>query len=153
MTEELELLNLLVKHIDMVRANGKKLFVHFISEGKHTFALSLMQNIIKHDNTKLTPDEFYFLTGNGSIECKDFEHDFAIIHHWNENKHHPESWGGIDSMPEVYICEMVCDWYARCQEHGVIFFDWFTNAGYPRYKPSKETNDKILKYVKILEAE
>ena len=66
--------------------------------------------IAEHDESKFSKEEFkpyaekWF--GNSG---KTPEYEAAWEHHWKNNKHHPEYWGGKD-MPVPFIIEMLCDW-------------------------------------------
>lgn len=68
-----------------------------------------------------------------------FEHAWA--HHWRNNLHHWEGWGG-NAMPETYVREMVADWwgagYAKGQRD---VLDWYV-ANSPRM--NLHNNTRIL---------
>lgn len=48
----------------------------------------------------------------------------AWEHHWTNNPHHPEYWAGGDraamlmAMPDIYVREMVADWYGAGMAQG-----------------------------------
>jgi hypothetical protein len=82
----------------------------------------LKRNIIAHDMTKFSADEYEpyakrFFTPNGKVEFAD-EFDKAWLHHIHCNKHHWNYWVLVDGkdkitaleMPPVYVYEMICDW-------------------------------------------
>ena len=66
--------------------------------------------IQEHDESKFSEEEFLPYAqkwfGDGK---KTLEYELAWEHHWKNNEHHPEYWGGND-MPYIYILEMICDW-------------------------------------------
>ena len=76
----------------------------------------------------------------------------AIDHHRRVNEHHPEYWGGIDNMPELFVAEMVCDWYARSQEFGTDLREWIRGHAYERFRidPKSEQHAWIADFVETL---
>ena len=64
----------------------------------------------------------------------------VIRHHATTNPHHPEYWGTIQNMPEVYIAEMVCDCAARSSEFGTSLKDWIINSATERYDFKMDDN-------------
>lgn len=76
-----------------------------------------------HDESKFSYDEFLpyvQLTWNKKYKIKTNEEliKTAIIHHYYNNRHHPEHFNfiSIDLMNEIDLIEMVADWQAMSQE-------------------------------------
>ena len=66
--------------------------------------------IDEHDESKFSVEEFDAYAKH--FYCDDdysLEYDSAWGHHWTNNEHHPEHWGGRD-IPYIYILELLCDW-------------------------------------------
>ncbi|MBD3407381.1 MAG: hypothetical protein GF411_14790 [Candidatus Lokiarchaeota archaeon] len=115
------------EHIDRVIQNMKK--VDDRTDYDHDVLISRGQS---HDESKyqneveLVPyiwlTEFYRCQNSG----QDFEYpsgiesqvDAACLHHVQNNRHHPEFHDDINSMSDIDIIEMVCDWTAMSQELG-----------------------------------
>ena len=118
-----------------------------IDEGQN-FSLELIKNSRLHDLSKFEPYEFICLWPDN------VEFQSALKHHRKHNKHHPEYWGLIQKMPDLYIAEMVCDCFARSQEFGTSVEDWFKNEATNKYqfKWDDEVGKKIQKYLSILTA-
>lgn len=74
----------------------------------------------------------------------------AVNQHVNANKHHPEYWGSINVMPDIYIAEMVCDWLARSQEFGTDVKAWINNVAMYKFGISKVTLNKIDYFLTLL---
>jgi hypothetical protein len=91
--------------------------------------------LLIHDWTKFTPAEWgpyvrRFFAGRGSKWEKDAdptEFHTAWRHHWTRNPHHWEYWlseavSDADNrprrMPDVYVREMVADWYGAGMAQG-----------------------------------
>src|SRR5450755_1045681 len=75
-----------------------------------------------HDASKFHGIEWEYLHKTGEVPADRLQ--LAVEHHRRTNEHHPEYWGGIDNMPEIFVAEMVCDWYARSQEFGTDLRVW-----------------------------
>lgn len=96
---------------------------------------------INHDESKFRDDEYkaydkYFYGGNQSYEVvRDFNE--AWLKHIHKNKHHWQHWVLINDdpnegeiildMPEVYIIEMICDWWSFSWKKGDLheIFKWY----------------------------
>ena len=144
--EKLDLLN---RHIDNVRNNGRLVADQLIKAGEFNLARKLTANVQVHDVTKFSGIEWEFLdpTHTNKAALKQ-----AVLHHQAVNPHHPEYWGVIQDMPTVYIIEMVCDWAARAQEKGTSLREWIDKEATKRFKFTKddETYKKIMKYVDMI---
>jgi len=92
-------------------------------------AALLSDNVLKHDQSKFSADEFIpyvWLTAayaSGDRHTFNYPHgmekriDAAIKHHYEHNKHHPEFWGDhLAGMNMASMAEMVCDWAAMSTE-------------------------------------
>lgn len=94
-----------------------------------------------HDDSKTEPDEYnaydaYFYGGNRSYQVvQDF--NYAWLNHIHRNPHHWQHWILINDepdegeivldMPENYILEMICDWWAFSWQNENLYeiFDWY----------------------------
>ena len=118
--EKYEKIEHVLNHIQNVQRNCYKLGLKLIKEGRFEFGRNLIANGQIHDNSKFKGIEFDELFyGSPNINV-------AIKHHNTTNPHHPQYWGNIQSMPEIYIAEMVCDCTARASEFGTDIRMWFT---------------------------
>lgn len=105
-----------------------------------------------HDNSKFRGGEWEYLndvTKNSKPEL----FDAIVKEHCESNPHHPEYWGNIQSMPTVYLAEMVCDWKARSDEFGTDLRIWVKESAAKRwsfslqgrvYREIKEFLDLLL---------
>ena len=66
--------------------------------------------------------------------------------HVRTNPHHPEYWGSIHNMPNVYVAEMVCDWSARSHENGTSIIDWIKNIATKKFDMTVQS--KVYKQIK-----
>jgi len=117
-----------------------------------TLARSLVANSMLHDNSKFRGVEWEYLSDEAK-EKFPVQFQDAVTQHIATNSHHPEYWGGIKYMPDVYLAEMVCDWKARSDEFGTDLREWvkekatkrwdFTTSG-GSYKSIKEYLDLLL---------
>jgi len=125
--EALEKIEKVLDHIQGVQRNCYKLGLKLIKKGDTELGRNLIANGQIHDNSKFKGIEFdeLFL---GSRILSD-----VIKHHSSTNPHHPEFWGGISKMPEVYIAEMVCDCATRSSEFGTDIRDWFNKSATTKY--------------------
>lgn len=94
-----------------------------------------------HDSSKYDEDEYksydeYFYGRNKSYEVvNNFNH--AWLQHIHKNKHHWQHWVLINDdpdkgeiildMPDVYIIEMICDWWSFSWKKGNLreIFAWY----------------------------
>ena len=112
-----------------------------------------------HDDSKTSEDEYnaydaYFYGGNRSYQVvQDF--NYAWLNHIHRNPHHWQHWILINDepdegdiildMPENYILEMICDWWAFSWQNENLYeiFDW-----YDKHKDHMDLSDKTRKTVK-----
>jgi len=111
---------------------------------------SLIEN---HDMSKYSSYEFdayrrYFYPINDK-EKAESEEDFNIAwkHHYENNPHHWNHWAVTDkdSMPFVYVVEMICDWQAMGYKFG--------NTAKEYYESKKDEiilGDKQRKWVETI---
>lgn len=112
--------------------------VNFIETTKHKFWVAwyilgacrtLLKRAIVHDFSKYGKyEKSYFeaaLPKLRNLEYGSEEYKAAIAslgnalsHHYKENSHHPEHWGGdINYMSPLDKIEMLCDWKAAGRRH------------------------------------
>ncbi len=123
-----------LEHIQNVQRNCYKLGLKLIKRGEVELGRNLIANGQIHDNSKFKGIEFDHLF-NGDPILSD-----VIKHHATTNEHHPECWGSIQKMPELYIAEMVCDWAARSSEFGTSLKDWIINSATEKYDFKMDDN-------------
>lgn len=136
----------ILEHIQNVQRNCYRLGMNLIHEGQIEQGRILIANGQIHDNSKFKGIEFDHLI-NGSPILPE-----AIKHHQSSNPHHPEFWGGIQNMPDIYLAEMVCDCAARASEFGTSVKEWFEKQ-HPKscgYKADSEVAKKIQYYLNLL---
>ena len=111
-----------------------------------------------HDDSKTSEDEYnaydaYFYGGNRSYQVvQDF--NYAWLNHIHRNQHHWQHWILINDepdegeivldMPENYILEMICDWWAFSWQNENLYeiFDW-----YDKHKDHMDLSNKTRKTV------
>lgn len=94
-----------------------------------------------HDKSKTEPDEYgaydkYFYGKNRSYQVvQDF--NYAWLQHIHRNPHHWQYWVLINDdpdlgeiildMPDIYIIEMICDWWSFSWSKGDLteIFKWY----------------------------
>src|SRR5881392_825242 len=101
-----EHLDNLVRHINLVKNNCGLLGTRLMANGRVEFGRLLVQRGYLHDNSKFAGIEWDYLHSGKDVPKDVLE--LAIRQHQLTNPHHPEFWGGIINMPELYIYEMVC---------------------------------------------
>lgn len=137
------------RHIALVRDACVLLGKRLIKSGRVDFGRILIQLGHIHDASKFSGIEWRFLH-NENADPIDIE--TAIEHHRKSNKHHPEFWGGFNNMPEVYMAEMVCDWYARSNEFGTDLKNWIDTEAVLKYNIDTESRkyEQLITFVEIL---
>lgn len=154
----IEKIQSLLSHIENVQNFCKKIAFHYIEHNKGDrdlqFARQLLSNAQVHDNSKFHGIEFKALTNKWNDPEQDKkELELAVAHHQAVNRHHPESFGSIHDMPDVYLVECVCDWAARSKEQGTNIREWLETVGMQKYLLTTNSNvyRKINNYLDILE--
>ena len=118
-------------------------------ESEIQFAYTLMANGLKHDNSKFSGiEKEHLIVGNEDTE----KLQLAFLQHVMSNDHHPEKWGNINDMPEIYLAEIACDWFARSNEAGTDLRQWIKEEAVPKYNMSQQGKAYrlIKKYVDLL---
>jgi hypothetical protein len=135
-----------LEHIQNVQRNCYKLGLKLIKSGDVEMGRILIANGQIHDNSKLTGIEFDHLFNGDPILMT------VVKHHASTNPHHPEYWGGVKHMPEIYIAEMVCDCAARSSEFGTDLRKWFTEQATIKYgfEMTDSVGQTITKYIDLL---
>ena len=144
-------LNILLNHISNVRKNCNKLAQSLISSGESELGIKLIANGLIHDNSKFSGVEWKYLHG----DVKDSSPELFLVaakQHISTNPHHPEYFGSIHNMPDIYLAEHCCDILARAQEFGQNVFDWIHDVALEKYSYDKKSKiyRKIKGYMEIL---
>lgn len=144
--EKYEKIEAVLSHIQNVQRNCYKLGLKLIKIGQFELGRNLIANGQIHDNSKFKGIEFEELFFGSPILMD------VVKHHSSTNPHHPEYWGEIQAMPEVYIAEMVCDCTARSGEFGSDVRHWFITIATEKYrfKMEDEVGQKIIYFLDIL---
>ena len=122
----------------------------------------LMENLILlHDNSKFKDSEYiaydkYFYGGNKSYEViQNFNK--AWLTHIHNNPHHWQHWILINDdpdkgeiildMPDIYIIEMICDWWSFSWKKGDLreIFNWY--AARRDYMKLSDNTRKNVEYI------
>jgi hypothetical protein len=145
-----EHLDNLVRHIELVREAGLLLGKRLMRRGEEDFGRRLIARVFVHDASKFRGVEWQYLHAGRDVPPDKME--VAAAHHRETNPHHPEYWGGLHSMPEIAVAEMVCDWYARAQELGTGLRDWIGGPATARFRidPDSQQSRWIQKFVDLL---
>lgn len=150
------ILDNLVRHIRDVQDNGLLLGQRLIDRGDTHLGLSLIKNVFQHDVSKFEGIEWEFLNVYDKKEKRraSFKRglEMAIKQHTRSNPHHPEFWGTIHQMPDLYVAEMVCDFKARSSEFGTSLVDYIKDSATKKYGfgPSDPVYAKIKEFVELL---
>ena len=148
--DKLKRVRIIMAHIERVNNNcfkvGSTIIENAQSPEEIVFGRMLISNGQIHDNSKLNGIEWEHLFSGDPLLMD------VVKHHSSTNPHHPEYWGNIQNMPEVYIAEMVCDCTARSTEFGTDVRYWFANNATSKYgfSMSDEIGQKIDKYLNLL---
>ena len=121
---------------------------------------------IRHDHSKIDDeeylpyDEYFYGKGEKSEEVID-NFNKAWLMHIHKNPHHWQYWvlledGGVVKaipMPEVYILEMLCDWWSFSWSKGNLYeiFDWYEKNKYKMimHNITRNTVEHILRLLGI----
>jgi len=132
MTDAEKPVRTLLRHIRNVQDGCELLAERLIEQEKTELARALIANSMLHDNSKFRGVEWEYLSDEAKTRYPE-QFKAAIKQHRLTNAHHPEYWGGIGNMPNVYIAEMVCDWKARSAEFGTDLRDWVKTKAVKRW--------------------
>ena len=148
MLTDIQRAEIILTHVNLVESHMQKIARVLMKDNSATreFILTLLQNSRLHDASKFGLFEFDNLFEGG------LHFNEALNIHRAGNMHHPEYWSGIENMPEVYIVEMACDWFARANEFGTDLIQWIDDVATVKYNFTKGDHiwDIIMVYVKIL---
>lgn len=153
--ETMDKIRAIARHIRNVQDNCLLLGEKLIANGELELGKQLIANGFIHDVSKFHGIEFEFMAPGvqTSNEPAKLKLKLAIQQHNTTNKHHPESWsGGIKDMPDVYLCEFVCDVKARSEEFGTALRDWIENSATKKWSftVDDEVYKKIMKFVDMV---
>lgn len=144
----------IARHIRNVEDNCLLLGEKLIERGEVELGRRLIQNGFIHDISKFQGIEWeYMAPGQPSVDDgAKLRLKLAVAHHNRTNPHHPEYWENIQSMPRMYVAEMVADWKARSEEFGTSLRDWIDEQACKRYKFSKDDRvyKDIMEFVDLL---
>jgi hypothetical protein len=141
-SNEQEQLEKLIRHIRKVQDACWELTKKLLKKGDIIFARRLIASSMSHDVSKFHGIEYSNLIKADTSELL----KYAVDHHQQTNKHHPEFWGGVEYMPRLAMAEMVCDWYARSNEFGTDLRQWIKEEALAKYNISPQ--GKVYKVIK-----
>ena len=135
-----------LSHIQGVQRNCYRLGMRLINDGEKELGRMLIANGQVHDNSKFKGIEFEHLFGGDALLTE------VIKHHVSTNPHHPEYWGSIHAMPEVYVAEMVCDCLTRGSEFGTDVHEFFSEVATKKYgfNMTQPVGKTITKYLNLI---
>lgn len=144
----LKKLDVILRHCENVREACELLGKRLIERGEIEFGVQLIIHGRIHDLSKFDLYERTYLIGNDDQESL----KMAVFKHRAANKHHAEFWGEVDSVPRIYLAEMVCDFKARSSEQGTNLKDfikeqiekWGVSTSGKTYKTIKEFVDLLV---------
>ncbi len=150
-TEALERLDGLVRHVENVKGNCLILGRKLVEQGEINLGKEVAARGCRHDNTKFFGLEWERLhkeTAKTKLEAAILQHNTSPY-----NDHHPEAWvGGIEEMSRAAIGEMVCDWSARATEFATSLREWVDEGAAQRYgyKKGDKVYRTIMEFVDML---
>jgi hypothetical protein len=100
-------------------------------------------NSFLHDNSKFHGIEWIYLVPNP--QDKELL-KVAVQNHSTMNPHHPEYWGGVAEMPDVYIAELCCDLHARSGEFGTSLKEYLQEVFMKKHNIT--TSMKVYRKIK-----
>jgi hypothetical protein len=148
--EDVKHFQYLIRHIRHVQDNCMVLGEKLIENGEFHLGRNLIANAMLHDNSKFHGMEWDLLRKDGDNTNPTFI--AAVKQHNHTNAHHPESWGGIKNMPDVYLAEFTCDTVARSGEFGSSYQEWLDGVATARYgfTKSDDVYCRIMRFVQLL---
>lgn len=126
--------NYIIEHRTAVETAYQWLVDHKIIKDQYRQVIDI------HDVSKWGNDEYdaydkYFYGKQGKTTEVKEAFNFAWLHHIHANPHHWQHWVLINDddgthaleMPEEFVIEMVCDWWAFGHKSGNLkeIFDWY----------------------------
>jgi hypothetical protein len=153
--ETMEKIRGISRHIRNVEDNCLILGEKLIERGEIDLGHKLIANGFVHDASKFSGIEWdHMAPGQPTVEeGAKLKLKLAVQHHNRTNPHHPEAWAeGIHGMPNVYLCEMVCDWKSRSQEFGTDLRTWIDEQATKRFGFTKDDKvyEEIMDFVDLL---
>jgi len=135
----------------------------FVTKYMNIVIEKLISKSFFHDNSKIEDPELSVFTEftpklanstYGSEEYNGFlkEMNVALIHHYANNRHHPEHFpNGIKDMDLIDLIEMLCDWKASTLRHkdGNILLSIDKNQ--ERFGYSSELSQVFKNTIKLFE--
>jgi len=148
--KELKKVRELARHIQNVQNACFRMGEKLIEDGEVEFGRNLIANSFIHDQTKFRGIEWVFLVGRNCENSHDLPN--AVMNHVSSNPHHPEYWGDIHKMPEIYVAEMVADWWSRSIEFGTDLRDWVSDTATKKFNFTMQQNigRQIKKYMNLI---
>ena len=140
----------LARHIRLVQDAGLMMYRKLHLGCESPLGLKILRACIQHDSSKLQNSSEWEYLRRGADEEYPTAFKMALSYHQHSNKHHPEYWGDINKIPDEYLAEMVCDWYARSCEHGTDFRKWIGGDYKKRFDADDKTDEKIKKFAGLL---
>lgn len=140
-----------MRHIQHVRDNCETIGHKLIELGKLDDGVMLIANGMIHDNSKFHGIEWSYL----HVDVKEHNPEMfklAWQQHAKNNPHHPEYWGSIHLMEDIFVAELVCDWTARSSEFGNDVHVWIDEKATLKYNFDKKSDvyAKIRYYLSLL---
>lgn len=142
----------ILRHIKNVQDNCIMLGEKLIDDRKYELGKMLIANGFIHDNSKFYGLEWDYISDTNISKKNKTKVALSVEQHNKTNRHHPEAWGGIKHMPEVFIAEMVCDWKSRSEEFGSSLIDWIDDTATKRFqfKKGDKIYEQIMYFVNML---
>lgn len=124
------------KAFDWLKTNLPEIFDNDVFMGECEFQCKFVHDKSKYGAEEYNAYDAYFYGGNKSYEViQNFNK--AWLHHIHNNPHHWQHWVLINDdpdkgeiildMPDIYIIEMICDWWSFSWKSGDLLeiFKWF----------------------------
>lgn len=142
----------ILRHIKTVQSFMVELGKRLIESGRTDEGKRLIAKSLTHDQSKFSGIEWEYLHKPKTMKVKPTLLKMAVDHHAQTNDHHPQFWGSIHNMPDLSICEMVCDWCARSSQCGSSVTEWVQKEATERFIFDKNdpVYDKIMDYLSII---
>ena len=152
---DLRCLDEIIRHIQNVQENCIVLGRRLMERGETFLGRTLIQNGFKHDASKFIGSEWDYMKSTNIKKMTKEQKlglKISISDHNRSNEHHPEYWGHIKNVRDVFLAEMVCDWKARSGEFGTSLYDWVNEEAMKRFefKKDDEVYKKIKYFIEIL---
>ena len=149
---DLAIIQSICRHIEGVYQDCEILGERLIQSGEFELGRSLIANGLIHDNSKFYGIEYELLSKPAETPEDQMKLALAVKQHNTTNKHHPEFWGKIQKMPDLFLAEMVCDWHTRSKEFGTSLLDWINGDAMKRFNFTKddEVYTRIMRFVNML---